>query len=159
MKPLCRLTDAEASHFGEMTPGDFEQAGVPKWLVPHVWGVAQNLMKARLCRSTFQSNRSEATVLGERASWGNRGARCGALNYLVRNVRKAVVRENKSARNRPTRPSRDNWRAHCHDPDEKARDLFPIGTLERRVAAHVLLEDGETIDEYGVRVASIAANM
>ena len=149
MKPLCRLTDPEVARFGALAPEDLAREGVPEDLVPYVWGVAQILLEARLCRDKhrFHSHRLEAMALGEHASWGNRGNTCSALAYLVRNVGKAVVRENKSARNRPARPNRDFRRALDHESSHPFATLLK-DTPYWRVAKNVWPEPGESPDEY-----------
>ena len=147
MKPLCHeLADSEVARLGELSPEDFAEAGVSENLVPFVWGVAQTLHDARQNPNNPSSKRMESAALGEHASWGRRGDRCSTLDYLVRNVQKALVREGKCARRRSYRP-RDYRRAEDHEP-QHAFEGFLRDTPYWRVAKDVVPEPGETLDEY-----------
>ena len=145
MRPLCPLDDIEVSRLGAMSPEDFAGEGVPERLVPFVWGVAQALLEARKCRTKFHADRQEATGLGEHASWGRRGDGCDPVTYLVRNVRKAVVREDKSARSR-SRP-RDFLRA----ADNEILELMLTEDPPHWVPRDLWPEPDETIDEFIAR--------
>ena len=163
MKPLSQLTDAEIARFGEMELEDFAREGVPEWLAPYVFRVAQTLLEALLCRKNLEfhkANRLEATALGDQASWGRRGDGCAPLVYLVRNVLKAVVRENKSARTRPARP-RDKLRTEEYELIESILrgDPLPYGLDHPDLQAEITQEPRETVDEYIARLKKVAPRL
>ena len=145
MKPLCHeLEDSEVARLGAMSPEDFAQAGVSKKLVPFVWTVAHRLLEAR----KYPNARMEATALGEHASWGRRGDRCSALDYLVRNIRKAIVREDTSARDRQSRPRNDRRTADYELIEGPLGDpqIWNLDTLP-----DLWHEPDETLDEFIAR--------
>lgn len=148
MKALCLLDDSEVASLGNMSPDDFLQAGFSNSMARHMYSVAQHLLAARRLSSKFHSMRQEATALGEHASWGRRGDGCSALVYFVRNLRKAIVREDTSARDRQSRP-RNNRRTEDYELIEGPLGDPQIWNLD--TLPDLWQEPDETLDEFIAR--------